>query len=86
MELRCSDLDNLALEGSLFDLVTFRGAYFFLDEEGKIIREVYRVLRKDGLAFLPDPGDMPFLEVAASADALSVTGNTRHYPKRSRLR
>jgi uncharacterized protein len=31
---------------------------------------------------LPDPGDMPFLEVAASTDAVLVTGNTRHYPKR----
>jgi putative PIN family toxin of toxin-antitoxin system len=33
-------------------------------------------------AELPDPGDLPFLEVAVSADALLVTGNTRHYPKR----
>ncbi|MCX5877879.1 MAG: putative toxin-antitoxin system toxin component, PIN family [Deltaproteobacteria bacterium] len=36
-------------------------------------------------AQLPDPGDMPFLEVAASAGAILVTGNTRHYPKRSRV-
>jgi putative PIN family toxin of toxin-antitoxin system len=36
-------------------------------------------------AELPDPGDIPFLEVAASADAILVTGNTRHYPKRSRV-
>ena len=35
-------------------------------------------------AGLPDPEDMPFLEVAASAGAILVTGNTRHYPKRSR--
>lgn len=34
---------------------------------------------------LPDPGDMPLLEVAASAGAILVTGNTRHYPKRSRV-
>jgi uncharacterized protein len=34
---------------------------------------------------LPDPGDMPFLEVArgAGADAL-VTGNLRHFPARLR--
>lgn len=34
---------------------------------------------------LPDPDDEPFLEVAlaARADAL-ITGNTRHYPARSR--
>ena len=36
-------------------------------------------------AELPDPGDMPFLEVAASTGAILVTGNTRHYPKRSRV-
>ncbi|MBS1237829.1 MAG: nucleic acid-binding protein contains domain-like protein [Deltaproteobacteria bacterium] len=35
-------------------------------------------------AELPDPEDLPFLEVAASAGAILVTGNARHYPKRSR--
>jgi putative PIN family toxin of toxin-antitoxin system len=35
-------------------------------------------------AELPDPGDRPFLEVASSAGAILVTGNTRHYPSRSR--
>lgn len=29
---------------------------------------------------LPDPSDMPFLEVAASAGAAIVTGNLRHFP------
>jgi len=33
---------------------------------------------------LPDPTDLPFLEVAASANALLVTGNMKHYPKRAR--
>ena len=37
------------------------------------------------LAELPDRGDKPFLEVSASAGAILITGNTRHYPKRSRL-
>jgi putative PIN family toxin of toxin-antitoxin system len=36
-------------------------------------------------AELPDPGDMPSLEVAASAGAILLTGNSRHYPKRSRV-
>ena len=35
-------------------------------------------------AELPDPEDIPFLEVAASTGAILVTGNTRHYPKRLR--
>jgi len=50
--LRCSELDNLVFADSVFDLVIFRGAYFFLDEEGRIIREIYRVLREDGRAFV----------------------------------
>lgn len=32
---------------------------------------------------LPDPDDLPFLEVAATANAILVTGNTRHFPKRA---
>jgi len=50
--LRCSELDNLVFADCLFDLVIFRGAYFFLDEEGMFIREIYRVLREDGRAFI----------------------------------
>jgi putative PIN family toxin of toxin-antitoxin system len=30
---------------------------------------------------LPDPSDLPFLEVAAQAGAILVTGNPRHFPK-----
>ena len=52
MEVDWSELDSLAFADSLFDLVIFRGAYFFLDEEGKILREIYRVLKEDGLAFI----------------------------------
>ena len=33
---------------------------------------------------LPHPADLPFLEVAASAGAVLVTGNLRHYPRRAR--
>jgi len=52
IELRCCELDNLPFAGSLFDLVIFRGAYFFLDEEAKIIREISRVLKEEGIAFI----------------------------------
>jgi predicted nucleic acid-binding protein len=34
-------------------------------------------------ANLPDPSDLPFLEVAASAEAVLVTGNLRHFPKKA---
>lgn len=35
-------------------------------------------------ASLPDPGDLAFLEVAASAGAVLITGNKRHYPASAR--
>ncbi len=31
---------------------------------------------------LPDSSDLPFLEVAHASEAVLVTGNTRHFPKR----
>ncbi len=31
-------------------------------------------------ANLPDPDDLPFLEVASAAGAVLVTGNARHFP------
>jgi ubiquinone/menaquinone biosynthesis C-methylase UbiE len=52
IELKCCELDNLAFDGSLFDLVIFRGAYFFLDEENRVLREIYRVLKEGGIAFI----------------------------------
>ena len=33
-------------------------------------------------ADLPDPDDLPFLEVAAEAQAVLVTGNKKHFPKK----
>ena len=33
---------------------------------------------------LPDPSDLPFLEVAAAAEAILVTGNARHFPRHAR--
>ncbi|MBA2443006.1 MAG: putative toxin-antitoxin system toxin component, PIN family [Rubrobacter sp.] len=35
-------------------------------------------------AELPDPNDVPFLEVAHAAGAVLVTGNLRHYPAEER--
>jgi ubiquinone/menaquinone biosynthesis C-methylase UbiE len=52
VEVTWSALDELVFADSFFDLVLFRGAYFFLDEEGKILREIYRILKKEGLAFI----------------------------------
>jgi len=33
---------------------------------------------------VPDVDDLPFLEVAATARAILVTGNKRHFPKKAR--
>jgi SAM-dependent methyltransferase len=52
VEVAWSELDHLVFADCLFDLILFRGAYFFLDEGGKILREIYRVLKEDGLAFI----------------------------------
>ncbi len=35
-------------------------------------------------AKLPDPDDVPFLEVAHAAEAILVTGNLKHYPEEER--
>jgi putative PIN family toxin of toxin-antitoxin system len=56
------------------------------------IEEVLRFLRDAAelvaarplAARLPDPDDLAFLEVAATAGALLVTGNKRHFPPRER--
>lgn len=34
-------------------------------------------------ADLPDPDDLPFLEVAAEAHAVLVTGNKKHFPNKA---
>lgn len=52
VEVRWSGLERLGFADGLFDLVIFRGAYFFLDEEGRMLREIYRVLKEGGLAFV----------------------------------
>ncbi len=50
-----------------------------------MIRErAYRVVSLPAGAALPDPDDIPFLEAAAAAEALLVTGNMRHFPARAR--
>ncbi len=35
-------------------------------------------------AELPDPDDVPFLEVAHDSGAALITGNTKHYPEEAR--
>ena len=35
-----------------FDLVILRGAFFFIVDEPKILNEIYRLIRNDGMAFV----------------------------------
>jgi predicted nucleic acid-binding protein len=52
------------------------------------VSEILTLLQYSGIrviappldAVLPDPDDIPFLEVAAEAGAVLVTGNLRHFP------
>jgi ubiquinone/menaquinone biosynthesis C-methylase UbiE len=44
------DLNNLTFSDCQFDLVIFRGAFFFLTEN--LLREIFRVLKKGGFAFV----------------------------------
>ena len=52
------------------------------------IEAVLEAFERDGISIvpgplperLPDPTDEPFLEVAAAAQAVLVTGNLRHFP------
>ena len=44
--------DELSGDDSQFDLIIFRGAFFFLNEKKNLLREVFRVLKAGGLAFV----------------------------------
>ncbi len=52
IEIKETRLDNLVLDDSQFDLVIFRGAFFFLDKKRNILREIFRVLKERGIAFI----------------------------------
>jgi len=47
-----SRLIPLVYGDQAFDLVIIRGAYFFLDQEGAALREVYRVMKPGGVGFI----------------------------------
>lgn len=56
--------------------------------DGGAVSDVLAALTRDGVHItapplavaLPDPDDLPFLEVAAAAGALLISGNLRHFP------
>lgn len=97
---RCGQVLDLALDGSIdvcvedrilleYDAVVDH-TRFDLDPEAvqEVLGFMHLVAEPIGARplpiHLPHEDDRPFLEVAASADAILVTGNKRHFPKRSR--
>lgn len=42
----------LIFDDGVFDLVVFRGAFFFLDEKGRLLQEISRVLNNTGVSFV----------------------------------
>ncbi len=47
-----TNLDKLNFENETFNLVIFRGAFFFLPGTKTLLPEIYRVLKPGGLAFV----------------------------------
>lgn len=69
-----------------YDSVLRRPHLRIVPEDSDIVMELIRQIARPVAAIplkveLPDPDDRPFLEVAAAAHALLVTGKTRHYPR-----
>jgi SAM-dependent methyltransferase len=47
-----TNLDKLTFADASFDLIIFRGAFFFLAEKKNLLTEILRVLRKGGFALI----------------------------------
>jgi len=52
IEVKKTDLNYLTFDDHQFDLVVFRGAFFFLNEKENLLREVFRVLKDKGMAYV----------------------------------
>jgi len=93
----CGRLVDLLLDGAIeacvderilgeYQEVLVRPAFRFALPDIETILEFFRHIAIPVVALpldvaLPDPDDLPFLEVAASAQAILVTGNRRRFPK-----
>ena len=72
-----------------YETVLHRPEFRIVAHDAAIVLELVRAAAEPvaGVplsAELPDPSDLPFLEVATAAEAILVTGNIRHFPKRAR--
>jgi len=67
-----------------YDDVLRRPELCIVPAEATLVLDLVRAVAQNVPAYpllvtLPDPDDVPFLEVAASAGALLITGNARHF-------
>lgn len=52
IEIKKTNLNHLAFDDAQFDLVIFRGVFFFLNEKENLLQEIYRILKDGGMAFV----------------------------------
>lgn len=52
IEIKKMELNRLTFDDSQFDLVIFRGAFFFLGKKENLLREIFRVLKGGGMGFV----------------------------------
>lgn len=94
----CSRVLDLLIEGVVeacvderilaeYDLVLRRPRLAISPGDARAILDLIRRTAEPVAAIplaadLPDKDDVPFLEVAAAAGAILVTGNLRHFPKK----
>jgi ubiquinone/menaquinone biosynthesis C-methylase UbiE len=52
IKIRKTTFSPLVFKDAEFDLVISRGVFFFLDENGDLLREISRVLKEGGMAFI----------------------------------
>lgn len=72
-----------------YETVLYRPELQIVPEDAALVLELITSVAQRVSALplpveLPDSTDRPFLEVAAAAEAILVTGNTRHFPSRAR--
>jgi probable selenium-dependent hydroxylase accessory protein YqeC len=76
IKLASTDLDHLTFSDDSFDLVILRGAFFFIMDRPRILEEIYRVLKLDGVAFVgggygKDAPPAVIAEIAAESSLLN---------------
>jgi len=81
----CAD-DRILAE---YDTVLRRPEFRIVAGDAEVVLDLMRsvaelVAAAPLAAILPDPKDMPLLEVAMASDAILVTGNLRHFPEEAR--